>query len=131
MVTQYSRIAKKYVSTWFFLDMLMLASAAFSMSTSSGYISEFDWAGGETGGFALAGLFKLPILFKAFKLNYIEAAVRLRKKASELFGSGFYRLFASTAYMSLMIHWVACIFHYIAAVNEFDEFTWVAANVRL
>ena len=120
LVTQRSRILSRYLSTWFFPDLL----------TCVPFDLLLDTEGGQSSMLRLTKLYRFIRLTKVLKaLRNSSHSARVMQVQDILHLSmGGYRLMITLAGMFIVIHFIACVWVFIARLDDFGPQTWVARN---
>jgi len=121
-VTSHEQIAKHYLRSWFFLDLL--ACLPFPLLTYYEVLPNTNRL------FSLFGLLRILKMIRIVKHFRIRAAVSKLKDFIRMSGelNGIMKFVRLWAVLIFLIHWVACIWHLIGS-NPDDGYTsWIVSQ---
>lgn len=122
LVTGRRAIAKRYLSTWFLVDLV----AVFPYRLLSG--------GGESG--HAARLLRVPRVFKLMRLLRVAKLLKVARIDGPVarllhylyVHRGVRRMMRFAFWALLLNHWTACVWYYVAYLDDFSEDTWINSS---
>ncbi|KAA8499941.1 Potassium voltage-gated channel subfamily H member 7 [Porphyridium purpureum] len=124
LVTDPKRIALKYLTTWFIVDLVStipwgLVSLAYSDPSQPEWIELLRFL-------KLLRLLKLGVLLDSFRLldPITRLEVRFRVKYARR------KMIVVVMFAALLAHWIACLFYFFAALQGPGSVTWISVDVR-
>lgn len=118
------QVMLSYFKGWFAFDLI----ACFPLSYMLDAILEED-SSTSAQNIKLVKLVKLPRLYRLFRMARVIKLMNIIGKTEILdffkFNYGVSRLFQLFVTVCLIIHISGCLWHYVAAFNDYDSDTWV------